>query len=78
MILVLHTLLLNGFAQRDRNRRRRRIAIMLNIAHEFVSIQAQLARGRLQDAQIGLMRDHQIDFCSPGCPLPSRFARCFR
>ena len=45
IILVVNALLLDRFTQSDRYGRSRSIAVMLNIAHELVDIDAQLASG---------------------------------
>ena len=61
--------------ERERNRRRRGIGVPVDRGHHLVDRQVQLLRGRLDDADVGLMRNQPVDRRRPAARLRSALPR---
>src|SRR6185369_15525850 len=58
---LLDAALPNGLVQRNRNRCCRRIAIAVQIKHDFFKRQLKSISHRLEDAHVGLMRYIEVE-----------------
>src|SRR5205809_5981423 len=50
-----------GFAERDRDRGRRRVAVALDVHEDLLRREAQALRDPVDDPDVGLMRDQDVD-----------------
>src|SRR6266581_5562959 len=61
VVAAVHTAVADRILERERNRCARRVAVLVDVDGDAVQGQADPARGRVDDAEVRLVRNPQVD-----------------
>src|SRR5205814_3593696 len=65
VVAALHAALANGFLERERNRRARGVAVLIDVDGDPFDGQTDASRRRVDDAEVRLVRHPQVDLVEP-------------
>ena len=71
----LHAAVVDRFEQRERDRRRRRVAVALDVHERALGLEAEPLRGRVDDADVGLVGHEPRDVVGASTPARSSVQR---